>query len=74
MQDSCKTPRKTRRYGMDSRLQRALKTQPLSTRRYSSEPPCSGSSPVVPAIPFNNFQTLFEIPSDLSRYGVGGLV
>jgi hypothetical protein len=50
MQDACKTPRKTRRYGMDRRLRRALKTQPLSTRRYPLEPPFSGSSPVAPTI------------------------
>jgi hypothetical protein len=43
-----KTPRKTRRYGMDNGLRRALKTQPLSTRRYPLEPPFSGSSPVAP--------------------------
>jgi hypothetical protein len=54
VQDSCKTPRKTRRYGMDHGLRRALKTQPLSTRRYPLEPPCSGSSPVVPAIPLQS--------------------
>jgi len=48
VQDSCKTPRKTRRYRMDHGLRRALKTQPLSTRRYPLEPPFSGSSPVAP--------------------------
>lgn len=52
-QDSRNTPAKTRRYGIDNR-HRALKTQPLSTRRYSLEWPCSGSSPVVSAIPFNH--------------------
>jgi YD repeat-containing protein len=48
VQDLCKTPRKTRRYGMDHGLRRTLKTQPVSTRRYSLEPPFSGSSPVAP--------------------------
>jgi YD repeat-containing protein len=48
VQDLCKTPRKTRRYRMDHGLRRALKTQPLSTRRYPLEPPFSGSSPVAP--------------------------
>jgi hypothetical protein len=42
----CKTPRKTRRYGMDDGPGRTLKTQPLSTRSYPLEPSFSGSSPV----------------------------
>jgi len=50
VQDSCKTPRRTRRYGMDNGFQHTLKTQPLSTRRYPLEPPFSGSSPVAPTI------------------------
>ena len=38
------------KYWVDDGAGRALKTQLLSTHRYSLVPPCSGSSPVVPAI------------------------
>jgi hypothetical protein len=44
----CKTPGRMRRYCLDKGFWRTLKTQPLSTRRYPSEPSLSGSSPDDP--------------------------
>jgi hypothetical protein len=66
VQDSCKTPRRTRRYGMDNGFQHTLKTQPLSTRRYPLEPPFSGSSPVAPTI--NKINHLHQIVALNSSY------
>ena len=51
VQPTCNQATKTRRNWVDDGLWNVLKTQPLSTRPHPPIWLCSGSSPVVPAIP-----------------------